>query len=504
MPVLPQTLSRIFSENAERPYLIEGSSGKTLSYAQTLALAASGAEMLTSLGLRRGDRFGIDLANSETFVILYLAALLGGFTIVPLNNALAKKDYTFILEKSCLTLLLTDKPPVEAPLPCRVIHIQDEVALQPGDNLAAWRLLQDIDPDALFSIHFTSGTTSLPKGVPHRVGGLLGNAEAFTLFFGIGAEQRFLHIMPMSYMAGFLNNLLCPLMSGGSVVLATQFNAASALNFWGPVGRHGVNVIWMSPTMLASLIRLDRDETGVRYCQKVAPRIFSATAPLPMKIRQDFEAKYHTTVIESYGLSELLLLSANLGAAGTKDYSVGPLLPAARIEIRAEDGAPLPHASEGAIWVNTPYRSQGYLDYDTGKARTESPDWFDTGDIGHLDEDGYLFVTGRCKDLIIRGGFNISPRTIEELLAHHEGVRDVAVIGVQHDFYGEEIVAVIVPVSDQILPTLEDDLRRRCREQLGAAFVPDRFVIRESLPVSSTGKIQKTSLRLSIISERIE
>src|SRR5262249_25382619 len=151
--------------------------------------------------------------------------------------------------------------------------------------------------------------------------------------------------------------------------------------------------------------------------------------PLPAKVRHEFEAKYGVQVAESYGLSELLLITANDGPAGRKDASVGPYLPEVEIAVRNEAGEQLPAGSGGVIFVNKPFASVGYIDFETGRPVAPAGPWFDTGDIGHLDDDGYLFVTGRVKDLIIRGGFNISPRQIEEVLLQHPGVDDVAVVG---------------------------------------------------------------------------
>src|SRR5262249_55890249 len=155
-----------------------------------------------------------------------------------------------------------------------------------------------------------------------------------------------------------------------------------------------------------------RGTLGIEHCRGRRMRILSATAPLPTKVRREFEAKYGLEVVESYGLSELLLITANLGPAGSKAGAVGRALPVAAIEIRDEDGKAVT-GGDGAIFVQTPHATVGYLDYDTGEPTPPASTWFETGDIGHVDQDGYLFVTGRQKDLIIRGGFNISPRQIE-------------------------------------------------------------------------------------------
>jgi acyl-CoA synthetase (AMP-forming)/AMP-acid ligase II len=514
-----ERLQRIFHDRAECVFMIDTIGGRAVTYGELLARATSGALALRRRGLRAGDRVGILLPNSVEFATLYFACLIGGFTAVPINNALSEKDREFVLSRSRLALLIamprsgptSDSQPETSLVGIDSVKVltmrgyaevesdADDLAFARADSAHGAELLNEIEDDQLFSIHFTSGTTSLPKGVPHRVAGLLGNADAFDSAFGIGADARFLHMMPMAYMAGFLNTLLCPFVAGGSVVIAPQFSAQSALRFWEIVGANRPSTFWVSPTMLATLLRVDRGSLGVDYCKGGSLKFFSATAPLPMKVRKEFFAKYGTDVIESYGLSELLLITANLGPGGSKDGSVGTSIPEAEIEIRDIDGAKVRPGEDGEIFVRTPHVSRGYLNYETGEAEPFAEQWFDTGDVGHVDDSGYMFVTGRKKDLIIRGGFNISPRQVEETLLRHPAVEDVAVVGAPHDFYGEEVVAAIIVKPGYTLAAVEQDLQAICRTDLAQYAVPDRLVSFAAFPVSTTGKVQKNKVREQIM-----
>jgi long-chain acyl-CoA synthetase len=251
--------------------------------------------------------------------------------------------------------------------------------------------------------------------------------------------------------------------------------------------------------MLATLTRIDRGTLGVDYCRRHTMRLFSATAPLSLKVRNEFETKYGVTVVESYGLSELLLVTANLGPSGSKDGAVGRTIADAVVEIRDGTGHALPRYADGDIFVRTPHATVGYLDYATGEPEPLADPWFDTGDVGHLDADGDLFVTGRRKDLIIRGGFNMSPRQIEEVLLCQPGVEGAAVVGAPHDYYGEEIVAALVIDADRSLSDMEAALRSACRRDLGPTSVPDRFVAFAALPVNNMGKVQKAKVRERVI-----
>lgn len=509
-------LARIFGDNAERAYMIDAATGEVTTYADLARRSASLVRQFERHGINRGDRVGVQLANGSVFATVYFAGLLGGLTVVPVNNALPHKDRTFVLERSRLSALVTDETThgVEFPdpqqdpetAPCRLLRLiignvasKADLSLQVAQQDEVDRYLASIDHSHLWSIHFTSGTTGLPKGVTHQVGVLLGNAHSFNCTFGIGRDSRFVHVMPMPYMAGFLNTLLGAFTAEASIILAPQFGPQSALRFWEPVEAYGGDTIWMSPTMLAALTRIDRGKVGIELCRSKPMRIFSATAPLSAKVQRDFEAKYGVKVAESYGLSELLLIAANDGPAGRKDLSVGPCLPEIRVAIRNEAGEELPAGSNGTIFINTPFTSAGYIDFDTGAAVAPAGSWFDTGDIGHLDDSGYLFVTGRVKDLIIRGGFNVSARQIEDVLLQHPIVNDAAVVGIPHDFYGEQVVAAIIPIAGVKLEDVQASLREQCVSALGPSTVPDRFVAFDAFPVTSLGKVRKQAIREVLI-----
>jgi acyl-CoA synthetase (AMP-forming)/AMP-acid ligase II len=489
----------IVRDNAERAFVVDAIDGKgSLTYGAFMRRAAGIAEMIEARGLQTGARIGIDLPNGLDFATLYFAALLGGFIAVPINNALSVRDKASILSGARIAARIIapgagPQEGSEAP----VIELEQQISTSSDADVAA--RVARIDDERLLSIHFTSGTTNVPKGVPHRVGALLGNADSFNRAFGLGRDNRFVHVMPMGYMAGFLNTLLGAFTARAMIILAPQFSARSVLHFWESVVEHSGDMIWVSPTMLATLTQIDRGTLGADYCRSHTVRMFSATAPLSLKVRKEFEAKYGVTVIESYGLSELLLLTANLGPSGSKDGAVGRTIADADVEIRDEAGQKLPCYADGDIFVRSPHTTVGYLDYATGEPAPLADPWFDTGDVGHLDADGDLFVTGRRKDLIIRGGFNVSPRQIEEVLLSQPGVEGAAVVGAPHDYYGEEIVAALVLDADRSLSDMEAVLRAACRRDLGPIAVPDRFVAFAALPVNNIGKVQKAKVRERII-----
>jgi long-chain acyl-CoA synthetase len=276
-------------------------------------------------------------------------------------------------------------------------------------------------------------------------------------------------------------------------VLAPQMDALTLLRFWKPVVRHAVNTLWIVPTALASLLRCDRDAGGAEYCRRCIRTVCVGTAPLQTATKLAFEERYGVELLESYGLSELLFISSNATAFARKPGSVGRVLPGVEVAFGAADGD---GAIGGEIRVRTPWLMDGYLDEQTSRPLRPSGDgWFPTGDLGVLDEDGDLFITGRIKDLIVRGGFNVSPRAVEAVLLSHEAVDQAAVVGVPHEFYGEEVTAALVLRDGRSLAADRPGIEAFCRGRLSAHAVPTRYVELDALPANAQGKILKRDLR---------
>lgn len=514
MDILERVLNLV-ERHAGRPFLIEASSDRIFTYGETHQLASNLAAELSVRGIRRGDRVGLVLRNSAEFALLYFACLYLGAVAVPVNPALHKGEIEFILAHSGVKLTIYSPTtrkildglgqgmPLWQVLPWAErdqagSELIDTWSL--GMPMAAWaegwRPFAGVGADDLFSITFTSGTTSLPKGVAHRISALFENATAFNEELGFGPENCFLHVFHMAYMAGFLNTLLCPFMAGSSVVLARPFDAQGVLYFWDTAIRYGVDAFWMAPTMLETLLRVDRSTAGLEYCRKHVKRICVGTAPLPVKTKKDFELKYGVELFESYGLSELLLVSTNSSRTPRLDGSVGRVLPGVEVQVVNEQGESVPQSEDGEIWIETPFIMAGYLSYQTLQPEPiNAHDWFPTGDIGRVNREGHLFITGRKKDLIIRGGINISPRAVEEVLLEHEAVAQAAVIGLPHDFYGEEVVAVVKLKDGYPWEAAQPSIAILCSGKLSPVAVPTKFFELDYLPTSTIGKVQKEKLR---------
>ena len=501
-------LAGIVAERRDQIYLVEARSGASFTYGEFDHWARVLAGDLRARGVPRGARVGLLLGNGPAFAVLYFACLYAGVTAVPVNAQLAPQEVAFILAQAGLTEVVYDATTCALVASVRQAGwaerwVAAEPAAAQGDD-RVWPLSErragspvppDVQDDALFSLNFTSGTTSQPKGVPHRVGALWAAARAFNAHTGIDASHRFYHVLPMAYMAGFLNTLLCPFAAGGSVVTAAPFSPAVLLQFWGPVRAQGVNALWLVPTMLAALLRADRDPEGRRYCADSIRLICVGTAPLPGQLQADFEAAYGARLHESYGLSETLFVSGQSPRLPARLGSVGQPLAGIGLRMVGEHGQEVPEGEEGEILVQAPWSMPGYFDYGSKQPQETGSTWFPSGDVGRRDTEGYLFITARKKDLIIRGGQNISPRAVEEVLEAHPAVLQAAVVGVPHAFYGEEVVAVLVLRAAADLVALRSELEARCRAALSPAALPTRFHVRSALPASVTGKVQKNRLR---------
>ncbi len=339
-------------------------------------------------------------------------------------------------------------------------------------------------PKDVLTIVFTSGTTAAPKAVAHTIGNLFGNAAAFNGEMGIGPGDRFLHLMPMAYSGGFFTVLISPWLAGPSVVMTPGLGPRTGREFWNTRMAQAVHALWLTPTMLAALLKVDRDAAGKAYCREKIGKIFVGTAPLYPKVRKDFETEYGRPLWESYGLSETLLAAANGPKRPVPEDSVGRTLPG--IEIQAREG--------GELFIKTPHAMAGYVDYATGRIAAP-PEWFPTGDIGTVGADGAVRLTGRAKDIIIRGGLNVSPTALEDVLLHHEAVAQAAVVGVPNELTGEDIVAVVKPKPGVDWTTAKPSLDAYVRASFTSATRPSAVLRLDEFPTGTTGKVRKVEIR---------
>ena len=482
-----QHLNDVFRQQSSITCLIDSIDGRHFTYATVYNMAHYMGKRLIDNGACSGNRIAILCNNRVEYPILYLMCLIYRFVAVPINPAQSDPTIIALVELSnpdfliCenATLSLKDLFPPKIPFWSIDNLIMDDMY---DVNTKSF----DTDYTVPLSITFTSGTTGMPKGVVHTVGSLLGNAFAFNEFVGLNETCVFYHVLPMSYMAGFLNMILSPLMSGGILVITNGFSPLMALNFWQPIIDYNVNTLWLVPTMLATVLKIDRHPFARNYTSDNLKYLFVGTAPLPPTLRLDFETRYGVTVMESFGLSETLITTVQHPIHAPLAGSVGQPLRGIRLQFGSDD----------ELYICGDYHMQGYLDRDTHQPdyTTISP-CYETGDLARLDETGNLFITGRKKDLIIHGGVNISPSWIEDVLGRYDGVVAMAVVGSPHDVYGETVAVVYELAPGYTTEQVESDLRIIANEQLESYARPTLYRHIHELPRSSTGKIKKGDIK---------
>jgi acyl-coenzyme A synthetase/AMP-(fatty) acid ligase len=498
--------------SGERVFLVDASTGREFTYAQFHKQACAVAAYLRERGVGRSDRVATVVPNCAELAVVYFACLYCGATIVPVNPNLSVPEADYILANcrpKCTVASSAARQKLASVLHGAVSLFTSQGAVTPSGEAAidftrladssSFVPLSETSDDDLALIVYTSGTTAKPKGLAHHVGRMVRNALAFAEAQEVDSNSRFYLTLSMAYMGGIYNLLLLPFLTGASVVVDHVFDARSSLAFWERARKFQVNTLWLAPTVLSILLKMDRGRQGEDYCRSSIRKTFVGFAPLPAKVKADFEGRYGVSLIENYGLSETLFVTARSRVSAesrenTQGY-VGESV--AGICLRACDvhGSVVPSDEEGEIEVLTPDLMAGYLSESGDLQKVDAGAWFPTGDYGRIDQSGSLFITGRKKDLIIRGGINISPAAIEEVLLHAAHVVDAAVVSVPHEIYGEDIVAVLKLDPGVALDSVLESIMAQCKQALAAHQQPSRYMAIDEFPRTSNGKIQKVRLR---------
>lgn len=467
-------LARRFKDSRDNVLLVTADD-RSLTYGQALFNAMRLAADWSELGVKKGDSVALVMSNDIAFPCCYLACMIAGLIAIPVNPELGKETVEFILNLARPKVVVETAPPID--YTCR-----------PSSEFTF-----PTDSTACGAVFFTSGTTGVPKGVCHSWSALVNNVASFNASMEIDASARMYHVLPMAYMAGFLNTVLSPIVAGGAVVIGRRFTPETALDFWALPVRERVNAIWVTPSIAAALARLVRDRAKARDATKGIGAVFCGTAPLHPTVRRKFYESFGVPLQESYGTSELLLVSAQTRArAELMIADVGQPLAELAVTFRRDQ------EGRDELVIRSPFAALSYLTENGLASIGESDGFVPTGDVGKL-EDSFLHITGRIKDLVIRGGVNISPRAVENVIGDLPGVEDVAVVGIPHEFWGEELVACVQAGAEVDPVALEAAVRRRCRERLARSYQPDRVAILPTFPRAVTGKVQKGTLQRNLM-----
>jgi acyl-CoA synthetase (AMP-forming)/AMP-acid ligase II len=517
MTTICETIMDVVTRRQGQVFLIDAATGRELTYGEFHRQACALAAELRRRGLRKGDRVGVMVPNCCELAVLYFACIYLGAVIVPINPALSKSDAQFILASCRPTLMVVSTSCASSIQGCHedVLELEGAAdAVKDSNRANLIRIdmlaetkdfvpLETADGEDLVVIMYTSGTSAKPKGLAHKLGRMFRNARAFATAQGIDQDARFYLTLSMAYMGGLYNLLILPFLCGASVVVDHVFDARSSLHFWDKAKNNQVNALWLAPTVLSILLRMDRGRTGEEFCRSSVRHAFVGFAPLPLKVKDEFEARYGVRLVENYGLSETLFVAARSHDTTHGRGYVGEALPGVRLRIVSDEGEPAAPSLDGEVQILTPDLMAGYLDAGGSLVEADSSMWFATGDVGHLDDRGALFITGRKKDLIIRGGVNISPAAIEEVLMHADGVAEVAVVSIPHELYGEDIVAVLKLEAGREPESMLDSVVAHAKRNLAQHQQPARYIAIDELPRTANGKVQKARIR-ELVAEKLQ
>jgi long-chain acyl-CoA synthetase len=434
----------------------------------------------------KGDTVGVLLLNSHRYVATMLAIWKAGKTAVPLNYLLPPPDLGFIIKDSGMSGLVSSahfNQPLAAFKPLfgdkGVILMADEPSFLQSD--VASTVTEYRDP-ALYL--YTSGTTGRPKGVILTHDNLAANVESCQKAGEFDDRDGFLCLLPFFHTYAITGTFLLPLFSGSRMVLVDRFQPAKVL---GLIQDHKISVFLAIPSMYRVLAATegDFDVSSVRFP-------ISGGEPLPLAIAEAFEKRFGVPIFEGYGQTEAAPVVTLNTPGNQKRGTIGRALPGVEVAIWDDQNRALPSGEVGEIMVRGRNVMKGYHHLPEETARTIVRGWLHTGDLGKLDDDGFVTITGRKKDLIISAGENIYPREIEDILSQHPKVKEVAIIGVKDEVRGEVPKAFVIARDG--VDVEEKELRSFCREHLANYKVPKYFEIVPDLPRTPTGKILKRML----------
>ncbi|TQN43387.1 acyl-CoA synthetase (AMP-forming)/AMP-acid ligase II [Blastococcus colisei] len=457
-----------------------------LNYAEFDARIAAFAGQLADLGFGRGDVLAVMLPNRvELLVALFAAWRLGG-AATPVNPVFTRSEAEHQIADSGALVVVNLGP--EAPTGGRpAVHVRDMRVAAGGAPLRPVALR----PDDLALLIYTSGSTGRPKGVmlDH------GNAEAMSSImadhFSLTEQDHCLLVLPLFHVNAIMVSALASFRSGGQLSIVGSFSAS---RFFDQIERLRPTYFSAVPTIYALLASLPDD---VRPDTSSLRFVVCGAAPVSAELLDRCEQRFGFTMVEGYGLTEGTCASACNPVDGIRKLgTVGPALPGQRIAIRAEDGSLAPTGEPGEVVISGPTVMRGYLNLPEATAATVVGGWLHTGDVGRLDEDGYLTLVDRVKDMIIRGGENIYPKEIEAVLHGLPEVLEAAVVGRPDAVLGEAPIAYVSLYPGSALT--EDDLLDHCRRHLTRVKVPETVDVVSALPKNPVGKIDKPALRRSL------
>ena len=439
---------------------------------------------LHAMGIRKGDRVGLYSANRAEFVYTFMAVVSLGAIIIPINNSLVDREVDYILKDSTARLLITDTP---MDVCAETVDIHDlDYKAQNENAPEAPAFPSDLTEDDVCALVYTSGTTGSPKGAMLSHKNLVRNVEQFTARIIFKPEDKVLCVLPMFHCYGMTTVVHGGLYAHSTIVILRSRSPSEIIN---AIVKHGVTIAIMVPPMYNLLAR-----KGEPSLMKTVHTFISGGASIPQPISQAFFMRYKHPVQEGYGLTEASPVVCVLPTAKPKYLTSGPTIPGVEAKIATGSDGDYVAGTVGELLVRGDNVMKGYWNKpeETKKVFTEDG-WLHTGDLAYMDEDRYIYIVDRLKDLIIVNGENIYPGEVEDCIYEIEGVGECAVVGHPDPLRGQAVWAYVVMKEGYQFD--ETKIRKYMSQNIASYKIPRRFIPMDALPKNATGKILKRALR---------
>jgi acyl-CoA synthetase (AMP-forming)/AMP-acid ligase II len=501
-PVFPATLfDLLHNAPGGGAALIIPENGARVSYDSLRRQVSAAAGALAALGIQPGQRIAIAVANGPAAIVSFLAASFAG-TAAPLNPAYRYDEFCFYLEDTNARLLVVPPDGAEEarhaaggrgiPVVTAETNVSGEVNFRGTPPTAQMRTPA---PDDIALILHTSGSTGRPKRVPLRHINLALSAQNIVDTYRLSSGDVSLCLMPLFHVHGLVASTLSTLLSGGAVIVPARFNP---LSFWRTVRDY--RATWYSAVPTIHQLILTRSGSGAKPAGAESLRfVRSCSAPLPVETAEKLESLMGVPVLEAYGMTEAShQMASNPLPPQTRKFGTVGMATGIQIGIMTDTGELLLPGGKGEVVLKGPSVIQAYENNPEANAKSFTNGWFRTGDEGVLDDDGYLRLTGRIKELINRGGEKIAPREIDEVLLAHPAVAEAVCFGIPHPTWGEEVAAAVVLRK----PATEAELLAYCCEHLAEFKRPKKLFLVESIPRTATGKVQRLNVAAELAGVR--
>ena len=493
---IPELLKQRVDAAPDKPFLFSEADKRQFTYKEFEAAVGRTARLLAAQGVGKGDVVSLLLPNSVEYVIAYFACWQIGALAGPINSLLKSQEIAYVISNSEAKALLVNSeclPVVETihdELPSLKAVIKfDNEAEATATHVKGSQPSVELDCDHEAIIIYTSGTTGKPKGCLLTHGNVIANAQQISSWLSFTANDRLLTIMPLFHMNAVSVTTMAALYAGGSSVVSAKFSSS---RFWQIISDYQITSFGSVATMLSMLLSTYPD--GVPAGLKTDQLRFAmcGSAPVPAEILRRFEERFNCLVIEGYGLSESTCRSTfNPPDQRRRPGSCGVPI-GNEMRVVDEEDREVPNGELGEIVLRGENILKGYYKNDAANATAFRNGWFHTGDIGYRDEDGFYFIVDRKSDMIIRGGENIYPREIDEVLYQHPAIAAAAVVGVPDALYGEEVAAVVVLKPGE--KTTEQEVIDYCKARLADFKCPKTVHFVDDIPKGPTGKLLKREL----------